>query len=50
VASLLLRSSPNTSTFEEFDPRRDYALTVRAAELTEIERNAASADEVELEL
>ncbi|UQA97316.1 BREX system ATP-binding protein BrxD [Streptomyces halobius] len=38
--------------FEDFDPRRHYALTVNAAELNEIERNAAadSADEIELEL
>ncbi|TDE33464.1 BREX system ATP-binding protein BrxD [Actinomadura sp. 6K520] len=27
--------------FPDFDPRRDYALTVSAAELTETERNAA---------
>lgn len=27
--------------FADFDPRRDYALTVGAAELTDIERNAA---------
>jgi hypothetical protein len=46
--------------FPDFDPRKDYALTVRAAELTEVERNAASrtgpgspnvrADDVGLEL
>ncbi|MGX9890623.1 BREX system ATP-binding protein BrxD [Streptomyces sp. NPDC002276] len=38
--------------FDEFDPRKHYALTVNAAELSEVERNAAadSADEIELEL
>lgn len=34
----------------DFDPRRDYALTVTGAEMTEVERNAAGADEVELEM
>lgn len=38
--------------FEDFDPRRHYALTVNTAELSEIERNAAAdtADDIELEL
>ncbi|MER7685223.1 BREX system ATP-binding protein BrxD [Streptomyces sp. NPDC097610] len=39
--------------FEDFDPRKDYALTVNVAELSEVERNAAaakSADDVELDL
>lgn len=36
--------------FEEFDPRRHYALTLAASELTEVERNAMSADTVELDL
>ncbi|MBA2949607.1 BREX system ATP-binding protein BrxD [Streptomyces himalayensis] len=38
--------------FEDFDPRKDYALTVSSAELSEVERNAAaaSADDVELDL
>ncbi|GAB2326621.1 BREX system ATP-binding protein BrxD [Streptomyces variabilis] len=39
--------------FEDFDPREHYALTVSAAELTEVERNAATsdrADDVELDL
>lgn len=46
--------------FSDFDPRRDYALTVGAAELTETEREAAhlgdvrhaspSVDDVDLEL
>jgi hypothetical protein len=34
----------------DFDPRRDYALTVIGTEMTEVERNAASADEVELDV
>ncbi len=43
--------------FPDFDPRRDYALTVNPNELTDIERNAAasalavaSADDVDLDL
>ncbi|MFD3310276.1 BREX system ATP-binding protein BrxD [Streptomyces sp. NPDC058694] len=38
--------------FDDFDPRKDYALTVNAAELSEVERNAAadSADEIKLNL
>jgi hypothetical protein len=36
--------------FEDFDPRRDYALTVSATELTDIERNAATPDDVVLNL
>jgi hypothetical protein len=43
--------------FEDFDPRRDYALTVSSNELTEVERNVAAAsmratsvDDVELDL
>lgn len=41
--------------YDDFDPRQHYKLTVNAAELTDVERNAAafapsSADEVELEL
>ncbi|WP_434582335.1 BREX system ATP-binding protein BrxD [Carbonactinospora thermoautotrophica] len=43
--------------FEDFDPRRHYALTLSPTELSEVERNAAastlraaSADEVELDL
>jgi bacteriophage exclusion system BrxC/D-like protein len=37
--------------FEDFDPRRDYRLTVDDAELTEVERNAraaSSVDEIDL--
>jgi hypothetical protein len=36
--------------FEDFDPRQHYGLTVNTSELSEVERNAASADEVELDL
>ena len=44
--------------FPDFDPRRDYSLTLNTAELTEVERNAAaltrvaaaSPDDVELDL
>lgn len=34
--------------FEDWDPRQHYALTLRRDELTEIERNALSADDVAL--
>ena len=34
----------------DFDPRRDFALTVATAEMTEVERNAARAGEIALEL
>ncbi|MBQ1090125.1 BREX system ATP-binding protein BrxD [Streptomyces sp. B93] len=38
-------------TFDDFDPRTHYTLTVRTAELDEVERNAAaSAGDVDLEL
>lgn len=39
--------------FPDFDPRRDYQLTVSDTELTEVERNAraaSSVDDIELEL
>jgi hypothetical protein len=36
--------------YADFDPYRNYELTVRSAELTEVERNAAVADDVELNL
>ena len=38
--------------FPDFDPRRDYALTVTEGELTVVERaaGAASVDDVELDL
>jgi hypothetical protein len=36
---------------EDFDPRKNYALTLNSAELTDVERNsAAGADSVELDL
>lgn len=34
----------------DFDPRRDYALRLTGVEMTDVERNAASADDIELEL
>jgi len=41
--------------FDDFDPRRDYALTVSDAELSDVERNAAAgrpltADDIDLDL
>ncbi|MEU8211600.1 BREX system ATP-binding protein BrxD [Micromonospora sp. NPDC049044] len=36
--------------FPDFDPRRHYALTLSATEMTDVERNATSADEISLEL
>ncbi|MDQ0846070.1 BREX system ATP-binding protein BrxD [Streptomyces sp. V1I6] len=36
--------------FDDFDPRRHYALTVSSAELNEVERNAAAADAGDVEL
>ena len=39
--------------FPDFDPRRDYRLTIVDSELTAVERNAraaASVDEVDLDL
>ncbi|MEX5637007.1 BREX system ATP-binding protein BrxD [Parafrankia sp. FMc2] len=36
--------------FEDFDPRRDYPLTIGAAEMTDLERNAARADDIDLDL
>lgn len=36
--------------FPDFDPRRDYALTVRTDELDETEREAASVDDLDLTL
>lgn len=35
--------------FDDFEPRTHYALTVRSDELTDVERNAMSADDVELD-
>ena len=34
--------------FDDFDPRLHYALTLRTDELTDVERNAVSADDIEL--
>jgi bacteriophage exclusion system BrxC/D-like protein len=34
----------------DFDPRRHFALTVSTTELTDVERNAMHADEIELDL
>ncbi|MFI7660893.1 BREX system ATP-binding protein BrxD [Micromonospora parva] len=34
--------------FDDWDPRRHYELTLRPDELTEVERNAASADDINL--
>ncbi|GAA5105307.1 BREX system ATP-binding protein BrxD [Haloechinothrix salitolerans] len=36
--------------FAEFDPRVHYPVTVSASELTEAERNAASAEDIDLDL
>ncbi|MBQ1057678.1 BREX system ATP-binding protein BrxD [Micromonospora sp. C32] len=36
--------------FPDFDPRRHYATTMSAAEMTDVERNAASADDIALDL
>jgi BREX system ATP-binding protein BrxC/D len=36
--------------FPDFDPRQHYALTLATAEMSEVERNAASADEVPVDL
>ena len=36
--------------FPDFDPRRHYAPTLSANEMTEVERNAASADDIHLDI
>ncbi|WP_322749522.1 MULTISPECIES: BREX system ATP-binding protein BrxD [unclassified Frankia] len=36
--------------FDDFAPRRDYPLTIGAAEMTDLERNAARADDIDLDL
>ncbi|WP_433686720.1 BREX system ATP-binding domain-containing protein [Micromonospora carbonacea] len=46
VAGML---DPN-KLYPDFDPRRDYALTLISAELTDVERNAARAEDIELKL
>ena len=36
--------------FADFDPRQHYALTLSATEMTDVERNATSADEISIDL
>ncbi|MEX5709845.1 BREX system ATP-binding protein BrxD [Parafrankia sp. FMc6] len=36
--------------FDDFAPRRDYPLTIGTAEMTDLERNAAHADDIDLDL
>ncbi|PWU59499.1 BREX system ATP-binding protein BrxD [Micromonospora globispora] len=36
--------------FADFDPRQHYALTLSATEMTDVERNATSADEISLDV
>ncbi|MET7966538.1 BREX system ATP-binding protein BrxD [Micromonospora sp. NPDC005305] len=36
--------------FADFDPRKHYALTLSATEMTDVERNATSADEIALDV
>jgi hypothetical protein len=36
--------------FADFDPRRDYPLVVAAAEMTDVERNAAAAGDIPLDI
>lgn len=36
--------------FDEFDPRRDYPLTLTATDLSDVELNAARAEDVDLDL
>jgi hypothetical protein len=36
--------------YEDWDPRRHYELTLRSDELTEVERNYATADDIDLQL
>ncbi len=36
--------------FPDFDPRQHYAPTMSAAEMTDVERNAASADDITLDV
>ncbi|AOS63685.1 BREX system ATP-binding protein BrxD [Actinoalloteichus hymeniacidonis] len=36
--------------FDTFDPRRDYTLTLVGTELSDVERNAVRADEIDLDL
>ncbi len=48
LKKLVLDVLDRVDQFPEFDPRQHYALTVTSTELTDTERAAASADEVEL--
>ena len=43
VGEVLDRIDP----FDDFDPRQHYALTIEEAELTEVERNARGATDVD---
>ena len=36
--------------YPDFDPRKDYAITISANELTRDEKRVLSADDIELEL
>ena len=36
--------------YDDFDPRRDYPLTINTAEMTDLERNASSVDDIDLDL
>jgi hypothetical protein len=36
--------------FRDFDPRRDYSLTINDGELSDAERQAASPDDIELDV
>ena len=36
--------------FEDFDPRQHYQLTIQSGELNERERNASSAEDIDLKL
>lgn len=36
--------------FPDFDPRRDYALTISDGELTDVERQAATPDDIDIDL
>ncbi|MFJ7421056.1 BREX system ATP-binding protein BrxD [Streptomyces uncialis] len=36
--------------FEDFDPRQHYRLTVTSGELTDVERNLATADDIDLDI
>jgi hypothetical protein len=50
LRKLIADVADRVDEFADFDPRRDYPLTLRAGELTETEANAASAGDVELDL